>query len=787
MRGKRVSLLLAMVVVLAPALWAQEQAQTAVSDIRQESNDRSTRLIVECTGPVAYTYYSPDPLTLVVDMPEVDASTLPARIDVGTREVESLRVTNMARGDGRPLARLEVRLASLAPFQIYSKDRNLNLVFERQVSPGARAAEAEPETSSPEPGPKPAPTEVVTLRASPGESSIDGAPRRPAPEPPRPPAAPSTPATRILGVTQSGSGDQVTLTVEADGRLDYQDFFLGNPDRLVVDFPGVLNRAPRGRIAVGQGPVQQVRIAQFSPDSPRVARLVLDLSERAPYQIVEATDGLKIVFGEGQAPAPAPLASLRPVEPALVEPATALPPPAATPLIPEQAPAQEADFLSIDSTSTDGTRKYTGHPINLDFKDGDLIDIFRLFAEISGLNVVINPGVTGKVSLRLTEVPWDQALDLILKTNGLGRTIDDNVIRIAKLADLQREQQELRKLQEEKELAGNLQSWRKTLAYAKAAGLSPTVQKVALSPRGSITLDERTNTMIITDLPDRIDQARDLIADLDRATPQVEIEARIVVTSRDFARDIGIQWGFNHQQTPQFGNTTDRVFPNAIVVNGQAVPSEQGIAPGVISNNTSSGIGNDSNRGYAVNLPAASFTSGIGISLGNILGNFNLDAALTALETQGRGRVLSAPKITTQNNRDAEIKQGVQIPIQTVANNTVTTTFKDAVLTLRVTPQITDAGTVILDLEVKNDSPDFAREVNGIPPINTQSARTNVLVKDGATTVIGGVFQSDEFQQTDSVPVFSKIPVLGWLFKNRSTRMQNRELLLFISPRIVKS
>jgi len=801
MRGTRVRLLLLIAVALAPALWAQEDAQTAISDIRQESNDRSTRLIVECNGPVAYTYYSPDPLTLVVDMPEVDASALPARIDVGTREVESLRVTNMARGDGRPLARLEVRLASLAPFQIYSKDRNLNLVFERQVARQAADAPQVPaaqDAAAPEPSQPSGPSETVTLRASPGQSSIDGPRKRaaaqPAPAaapPPAPPAAslpPAEPATRITGVVESGSGDQVTLTVQADGRLDYQDFFLGNPDRLVVDFPGVLNRVPRSRIPVNQGPVQQARVAQFSLDAPRVARLVLDLSERAPYQIVEASDGLRIVFGEGQAPAPPALASLRPAEPALAEPAASMSlPPAATALTPEPLPpAQQTEFLSIDSTSSEGTRKYTGHPINLDFKDGDLIDVLRLFAEISGLNVVINPGVTGRVSLRLTEVPWDQALDLVLKINGLGRTTEDNVVRIAKLADLQREQAEMRKLQEEKELAGDLVSWRKTLSYAKANILQPTVQKVALSARGQITLDERTNTMIITDLQQNIDKARDLIADLDRATPQVEIEARVVVTTRDFTRDLGIQWGFNLERTAHYGNTTDRAFPNAIVVNGQAVPSTAGISPGDIADQGTSGIGNNDTRGYLVNLPAGGFTSGIGVSLGNILGNFNLDAALTALESQGRGKVLSAPKITTQNNQAAEIKQGVQIPIQTVANNTVTTTFKDAVLTLNVTPQITDAGTVILALEVKNDSPDFGRQVNGIPPINTQSAKTNVLVKDGATTVIGGVFQSTEAVSSQRVPFFSKIPILGWLFQNRSTRQENRELLLFVSPRIVK-
>ncbi len=293
--------------------------------------------------------------------------------------------------------------------------------------------------------------------------------------------------------------------------------------------------------------------------------------------------------------------------------------------------------------------------------------------------------------------------------------------------------------------------------------------------------------MIITDLPAYIDRAKDLINDLDRATKQVEIEARIVVTSRNFTRDLGIQWGFSQRQTPEFGNTTDKTFPHSIILNGQGTPSAQGLPAdqGSLGGSTPSATGTVG-RGYAVNLPASSFNSSIGISLGNILGNFNLDAALTALEKQGRGRILSTPKITTQNNQAAEIKQGVQIPLQTIANNTVTVQFKDAVLTLRVTPQITEADTVILALEVENNTADFANEVNGIPPINTQSAKTIVLVRDGATSVIGGIYQSNEQTAQSSTPFLGKLPLLGYLFRNRFVSTSNNELLLFITPRIVK-
>lgn len=793
MRAKLTWAILAAAFVLAttgtPAS-AQDRAATMISDIRQETTERSTRLSIESSGPLAYTYYSPDPLTLVVDIPEVDASKVPSRINVGSHEVESLRVTALARADGRSLTRIEVRLASLVPYQIYSKDKSLNLVFERpaQLAVGAPLP-AQLVESAPV-------VETAALPAAEPAASAEvvEAPAR-QPEPVR---TASRPATRILGVAQSHEDGDLAITVTADGALRYQDFFLGNPDRLVVDFKDVTSRVPLKQMDVAQGPVRRVRIAQFSAASPKVARLVLDLSSRAPYRVVEGSDGLKIVFGEGHAPSPAPLAALR--AEALSEPAPASAPAIVAPLAAVKAAATQAipalalpplpepqmPSKEIFEARTVGPAEkvYTGHPISLDFKDGDLQDIFRLFADISGLNVVVNPGVGGKVTLKLVELPWDQALDLILKTNGLGKTIDGNVIRIARLSDLQKEESDLRKLKEEQALAGETIVWRKPLSYAKAAEMEPTIRKVALSARGTITLDTRTNTMIITDLAANIEKAKDLIADLDRATPQVEIEARIVVTNRNFTRDLGIQWGFLNQQTPQFATTTTQGFPHSIVLNGQGVPGG-GLPANQAGVASSAGIGTAS-RGYAINLPATGFNSAIGVSLGNLLGNFNLDAALTALERQGRGRLLSTPKVTTQNNQEATIEQGVQIPIQTVANNTVTVQFKNATLTLKVTPQITEANTVILNIDVQNNTADFANLVNGIPPINTQAAKTNVLVRDGATTVIGGIYQSNEQTAQQSTPFLSKIPLLGYLFRNRFVTTSNNELLLFITPRIIK-
>ncbi len=294
--------------------------------------------------------------------------------------------------------------------------------------------------------------------------------------------------------------------------------------------------------------------------------------------------------------------------------------------------------------------------------------------------------------------------------------------------------------------------------------------------------------MIITDLPVNIEQAKDLIADLDRATPQVEIEARIVVTSRNFTRDLGIQWGFLNQQTPQFGNTTNLAFPNAIILNGQGVPS----AGGIPADQAGAGLGTPASaphgRGYAVNLPATGFNTRASASRSATSSAASTSTlALTALERQGRGRLLSTPKVTTQNNQSAEIKQGVQIPIQTVANNTVTVTFKDAVLTLKVTPQITEAGTVILTVEVENNSADFANLVNGIPP-DQHPVRQDPGPGPGRRD--RGHRRHLPEQRADVAGrrrrSWASCRSSGYLFRNRFITNTNNELLLFITPRIIK-
>ncbi|OLC79216.1 MAG: hypothetical protein AUH72_14750 [Acidobacteria bacterium 13_1_40CM_4_65_8] len=481
------------------------------------------------------------------------------------------------------------------------------------------------------------------------------------------------------------------------------------------------------------------------------------------------------------APSPATQTSAAQISPVRAAPAAPSPkapaaaPAAASATIQPPAPPQQPPVpILIDQPGTG--RRYTGHPISLDFQGADLRAVLRTFAEISGLNIVIDPAVQGTVDVALRDVPWDQALDIILRANKLGYFIDGTIVRIAPLTVLAEEESQRRKLSEEQALAGQLTTIPVTLSYAKAEELQALITKSALSQRGTVQVDPRTNTLIITDLAEKLTAAQNLVATLDKPQPQVEIEARIVQTNKDYARALGVQWGFGGRVDPALGNTTNLAFPNNGNLGGRI-----GATQGPVNGST------NLPQPTAVNLGVAAPNSAVGLALGSINGAFNLDVALSALERSGNGRLLSTPRVTTQNNVAAEMKQGVQIPIQTVANNTVTVTFKDAALSLRVTPQITAANTVIMQIAVENASPDFSRAVNNIPPINTQQATTQVLVSDGQTTVIGGIYVSQEQAANDRTPGLSKIPLLRWLFQRNTITDQSTELLIFITPRIIKS
>jgi type IV pilus assembly protein PilQ len=525
----------------------------------------------------------------------------------------------------------------------------------------------------------------------------------------------------------------VSLTIEASEPVAY---VTTRPDPLtvVVDFrhvdgAGVVEPAS----AVRGGAIARVTVEPADADTTRVR---LALTEPVAHRVRSERNSIIVDLERTGTP----FASLAQAQ------------------TPAPAQAQIQATSAIPATSGCGARPYTGDPVSLDFQVADLRAVLRTFAEISGLNIVIDPTIQGSVDVVLRQVPWDQAFDQILRANGLDCTIDGTIVRVATVETLEAEAQKRIALAQAQvgEAPLTTRTWR--LSYAKGEDLVRLLESAGMiSARGQPFTDPRTNTLIITDVDERLQATASLISTLDVPQPQVEIEARIVQTTRDFARALGVQWGFNGRVSPALGNTTNLAFPNS----------------GQLSGDTNIGVDRTTE-------------SVLDLALGSVNGAFDLDVALSALETSGNGRLLSTPRVSTQNNVPAEIMQGTQIPIQTVSNNTVTVQFQDAALKLRVTPQISAAGTVIMAIELENSEPDFARAVNGIPPINTQSALTTVLVKDGETTVIGGIYLSRESQTTRRTPGLSRIPLLRWLFRRDDVEDVSTELLIFITPRIVQ-
>jgi type IV pilus assembly protein PilQ len=417
--------------------------------------------------------------------------------------------------------------------------------------------------------------------------------------------------------------------------------------------------------------------------------------------------------------------------------------------------------------------KYTGEPISVNLKDVDLKDFFRLIHEISGLNIVLDPNVKGTLTLVLDDVPWDQALDLVLANNGLDRKLQGNVLRIATLETMRTEAEAQRAKNEAEALSVPKVTITHFLSYARATDVVPTVKKF-LSQRGDVIADNRTNAVIIQDIPSVIPEVQRLLGQLDRKTQEVEIEARVVAATRNFARDIGAQFGFG------WGNGSTTAVGGATAVGTSPEMVTTGSTPPYFTVGTSQ-------IPLFSNLPAVGATSGL--SFNNISKNYRLDAILTAAESRGLVKILSRPRIITQNNVQATVKQGVSLPIVTAAQlgGPPTTTFVQAFLRLTVTPQITVENTIFLNIDVENTTPDFSQAVLGNPALLTQQATTSVLVTDGGTVVIGGVIQTQNSVTIQQVPLLGNVPILGNLFKRRAVSTQTQELLFFVSPKIIQT
>jgi type IV pilus assembly protein PilQ len=433
---------------------------------------------------------------------------------------------------------------------------------------------------------------------------------------------------------------------------------------------------------------------------------------------------------------------------------------------------------------------YTGERLTLNFQDIETRAVLQLLADASGQNIVVSDSVTGNVTLRLQNVPWDQALDIVLRTKGLDKRKQDNVIIVAPQAELAaREKAELAAHKDVQELAP-LRSEYLQVNYAKAADMAALIKgqtNSLLSPRGSVAVDARTNTLLLQDTADRLSDIRRLVATLDIPVRQVLIESRIVIVNNDFERQIGSVFGWtNVQRNGQNGlvTTTGNAAGTDQII-GSALTSGTGAGSVYppISTPTGSTAANRYNVNLPVGSPAGSWALGI---LGN---NFIVDLELSAAQAETQANIIATPRVITANQKQAMIKQGIEIPYQQSASSGATTIqFKDAVLSLQVTPQITPDNRIILDLDVRDDAVGTVVVASGgvnVPSIDTREITTQVLVNDGQTVVLGGILQTTQREDDTKVPYLADIPILGHLFKSTDHEDDRDELMIFITPKIV--
>ncbi|HEY8131637.1 MAG TPA: type IV pilus secretin PilQ [Thermoanaerobaculia bacterium] len=761
----------------APATAAAAMTLNAI----EVGSSTSPQIVLRTSGAPAFTSLSPTPDQFVIDLSGTTKSsslTIPSQLPPAVTAITADEVTEM----GSRLTRVTVRLAQPGTAQAAAEGNAVTVTL-------------------PAPAVVEAPAVVPAPPAAPVIEAVVKSEETPLPK-----------AKTLKKIETSGSGSDTEVQIATDGEASYSAFKLDKPARVVIDLAGIKDKLARNTIPVDNSIVKRIRASQFKPE---ITRVVLDLSEATAYNISRSGDRLRVTFGEAAKAAPVEIRVAEVSKPAIEIPAkpaptdvlsqvpaiadnatwkmpqdatqgaTAIihaqdqvpPPPAPrtsrTPTLTSQpaqpmpattenvfSPAPQpavGGVLGGSRTLSAGEKVFTGEPISLNLKDADIKDVLRTFAQLTGLNVAVDPNVSGSVTVDFVDVPWDQALDLILRQNGLSYVLEGNVMRVGTLARLSEEAAANRRLAEEERLNVPLTTVSFKLSYARAQDVSSLLKEIA-SPRARIIVDTRTNQLIISEIPNYLQTMRNLIESVDVANRQVVIEARIVQTRKTFVQQYGFNWGFRGSLDPSLGTGTGLIFPSRVDVIGG--PFE-----------------------FAAGNPVLSF------SLQNVLGTFTLDMALLATESEGLARVISAPRVQTQDNVSAEIQSGVQIPFQTRVNFTTTISYVDATLRLSVTPQITEAGTVIMDIALQKTDPQPGLVIEGAAgtPLSTRQARTKLMVRDGGTAVIGGIYETTENRAQTRMPFLHQIPVLGALFRTHNINNEFDELLIFITPRIVRA
>ncbi len=834
-------------------------------------------VLIETNKPVKYTAFKlTDPPRIIIDMPEVDVSSVRSPIAVNNNYITEIR-TSTYGDENKRIGRIEIGLRQGIIHRVKAGENSILVDLKRDIYiPGVaeeQAPEEEPQTMDEV-------TEIIEkTEEDVAVSTTVVADRK---EPAR------KKASNLTDVRIDSKNSEVTVTLVGDGEIgNFNAFGLEDPSRVVLDVWGVSATFEEREIPVDSEVIEQMRVG-VHPDK---VRIVFDspLSAIPSYSVDKEADRLVLRFSkpradtaETQKPAPAQktiaekparieIRDIRfkklPGRARLIIEGTARPEfriretglgknliidmPSA--YIPEELrvtlDAAELDtpvisissyqasikpelgrilvkltgrtpyrvgrgdsFIYLDFPILTAEKKqqkpgadvtarkrekpvdeaYKTRRVNINMVDAQVVDVLRLLAEISDLNIVVSEDVKGTITLKLKNVPWQQAFDLVLRTKGLDSIKEGNVIRVAPREKIRQEkEEELRTKVAQKKLE-ELTTEFIRVNYDNASNIAPQIRSL-LSDRGSVTVHETTNTLIVRDIKSVLKEVKDYVKRVDIPIPQVLIETRIVEAESSFARDLGIQWGVDIRESNAdyhysiFGSTSE-------LGSAAPYPSQQSATyggGGVTSQDKTAGfIADVGVTNYAVNLPAAGTAGTLG-ALGFIVGKHKgtpmiLDLRISAGEKQGLVKTISRPRIVTLNNKEAKIEQGESVPFETTSAAGTQTQFVDASLSLTVKPQVTPDGSILMDIKASRNAIGTYRTATGKPSISKKEASTTVLVKDGETTVIGGIIVSETNRSEQGVPFLKNIPFLGWLFKNKSVSDSQKELLIFITPTILK-
>ena len=655
---------------------------------------------IKVSRPFSYTMYRPDdPYKVVVELLDVNTGAFNMKIISDKAGVTEI-VPYQVKSPSL-LTRLEILLQMPSEAEPEYQDNELKIRLKGGV-----------------------PKEVLKEDVPQQEVRKVAEIKEPEPATPEPEEIPLPKATDITSISFERAADKINVLIKGNGSMDPSVFNLDN--RIVIDVPDIAVSAPLPTEVVS--PVKGIRLGKYDGKT----RIVIDLKEKIDFDITTIRDSIVL---------------------ALMLP------------IAERIKEEKVEVLEAKEEAEAPVQgKYPGKKISLDFQDADIVPIFRLLADISGYNIVVSPEVKGKLTMKLINVPWDQALDIILKTFSLGKSFEGNIIRIAPHTVFARESDEAVKAKESELKAISLETKIFSISYGDVTVVEKAIKdSKMLSPRGSISTDKRTSSLTVYDVASIFPQIANLLTVLDKPTPQVLIETRIVEISEKDETDLGIQWGISHP-------TGSKPFRGTM-----------GTGPftgdNFIVDFPSAGAGPGSGAGFAFGILNTARTAG-------------LDLQLSALETVGKSRIISSPKIVTTDNEKAVITQGVSQPFPKVdvASGQISVEYKDIAITTEVTPHITPAGSINLIVLIKKEDILATANIGGneVPITSKMESSTKVLIQDGETLVIGGVYKKTEKETVSGVPGLMNIPILGWLFKGKSTSEDTTELMIFITPKIVE-